>query len=100
MISCPNGHGVAMALAAVRCFALAVVALVQLNAEEIPRWTLNLEYDGDVDLEPQAAYDACKAGTCWDSVELRGSLRLDEQHIFRCRAMSHFICSDFCVLST
>lgn len=49
-----------MALAAVRCFALAVVALVQLNAEEIPRWTLNLEYDGDVDLEPQAAYDACK----------------------------------------
>lgn len=44
-----------MALAAVRCFALAVVALVQLNAEEIPRWTLNLEYDGDIDLEPQAA---------------------------------------------
>ena len=70
------------------------------NAEEIPRWTLNLEYDGDIDLEPQAAYDACKAGTCWDSVELRGSLRLDEQYIFRCRAMSHFICSDFCVLST
>ena len=75
---------------AVRCFAL-LVALLQLNAEEIPLWTLNLEYDGD-DLEPQAAYDVCKVGT-------RVWIVMAEQPFFHCRTMSAFICSEVCLLS-
>ena len=108
-----------MALAAVHCFALVLlvqlVQLVQLNAEEIPRWTLNLEYDGDFDLEPQAAYDACKAGTClghvwdmrhgtlWSCVDRYGLMNnMYLSGIFpgheSLDIMSHLIC-DFCVLS-
>ena len=77
--------------------------------------TLNLEYDGDFDLEPQAAYDACKAGTClghvwdmrhgtlWSCVDRYGLMNnMYLSGIFpgheSLDIMSHLIC-DFCVLS-